>query len=117
MARSGEIKSPYPPLLKGANPRNDSKKYYVKKWTEVLILVCEFLLKTHPNEFEQKISGLRRRTGPYISKNENVLKEPIRIPNSPYFVERQLNANRMFELSRQLMALFGHDSNLHIEIR
>jgi len=95
----------------------DGKKYYVKKWTEVLILVCEFLLKTHPNEFEQKISGLRRRTGPYISKNENVLKEPIRIPNSPYFVERQLNANRMFELSRQLMALFGHDSNLHIEIR
>lgn len=94
-----------------------NKKYEVRYWIDILLLTCEFLYKTHGNEFEQKALSLRGSKRAYISKNKDELFGSRQIVGSPFYVETDLNANLIVRLSENLMTLFGYGSDLHIEIR
>ncbi len=85
-------------------------KYNVNSWKEMLIVLCDVMLTTHRNQFEQ-ILKLRGRKKPYFTKNLNELRAPEKINGTDIFVEVNLSANNIVKLSIDIISVFGYTKN------
>ena len=92
-------------------------RYEVRSWKDMLIQVCNIMLATHRNRFEQVLS-LRGRKRPYFTRNPNELRAPEKINGTDIYVEVNLSANSIVKLSIDILSLFGYTKeDLSIEIR
>jgi len=90
-------------------------KYDVRTWKDLLLQICNIMLSTHRNNFEQ-VLNLSGRKRPYFTKQPNELRSPYQINGTDIFVEVNLSSNSIVKLSREVIALFGYsESNLSIE--
>jgi hypothetical protein len=91
-------------------------RYEVRSWKDMLIQVCNIMLATHRNRFEQ-VLNLRGRKRPYFTRNSNELRAPEKINGTDIYVEVNLSANSIVKLSIDILSLFGYTKeDLSIEI-
>ena len=92
-------------------------RYEVKSWKDILIQICNIMLVTHRDRFEQVLS-LRGYKRPYFTKNSSELRSPEKINGTDIYVETQLNATDIVKRSRTILSLFGYTKDdLLIEVR
>jgi predicted type IV restriction endonuclease len=92
-------------------------KYEVKTWKDMLIQICNIMLATHRDRFEQ-VLNLTGRKRPYFTKTLNELRIPERINGTDIYIEVNLGANSIVKLSRDVLSLFGYTKDdLSIEVR
>lgn len=90
-------------------------KYPVKTWKEMLIKIAEILYTFHKGEFD-KVFSLVGTHRVYFSRNPKGMREPRRISGSDIFIETNLSANFIVELTKRLISLFGYkEEDLVIE--
>jgi predicted type IV restriction endonuclease len=88
----------------------NNNTYEVRCWIDVLVRISEILYQTHKKDFNQVLS-LAGRKRPYYTKNSSLLRSPQSIEGCNIFVEANLSANNIVQLSRDAIALFGYSSN------
>lgn len=92
-------------------------KYKVRTWRDMLIQVCNIMVATHRDRFEQVLNLVGRKR-PYLTKNPNELRAPERISGTEIYVEVNLSANSIVKLSRDIVSLFGYtNDDLLIDVR
>ena len=89
--------------------------FSVNVWVDVLMTVCEVMVKNHLDQIEHLFS-FRGRKRVYFSKASTELKKPRRIKGTSVFVETNLSANSIVSHSRKIISLFGYSSQ-DLEIR
>ncbi len=82
-------------------------KYEVRSWRSMLTQVCNIMLATHRDRFEQ-VLNLRGRKRPYFTRNPNELRAPEKINETDIYVEINLSANSIVKLSIDILSLFGY---------
>ena len=85
----------------------NNKTYEVRYWIDVLVKVSEILCQTHRQDFNQVLSLVGRKR-PYFTKNPSLLRSAQPIEGSKIFVEANLSANNIVQLSNDAIALFGY---------
>ena len=92
-------------------------RYEVKSWKGMLIQICNIMLATHGDRFEQVLS-LRGYKKPYFTKNLSELSAPERINGTDIYAETHFSANDIVKHSRTILSLFGYTrDDLLIEVR
>lgn len=92
-------------------------KYEVKTWKDLLIQICNIMLATHRDRFEQVLNLVGRKR-PYFTRNPNELTIPERINGTDIYVEVNLSANSIVKHSRDVLSLFGYTKDdFLIEVR
>jgi len=86
------------------------KRYEVKSWKDMLIRICNIVYGEQRDKFERVLT-LRGRKKPYFTKNPKELRAPKRIPGTDVYVETNLSANAIVELSRKILSLLGYNEN------
>ncbi|RLG27098.1 restriction endonuclease subunit R [Methanosarcinales archaeon] len=91
--------------------------YEVRTWKDMLMEICNIMVNTHRNSFEQVLNLVGRKR-PYFTKSPDELRIPERINGTDIYVEVNLSANSIVKLSRDILALFGYGTDdLSIEVR
>jgi len=83
----------------------------VKSWKELLLGLCDILLAEIGHIEFQKVLQLEGTKRPYFSKDPNSLREPKKIKNTDVYVETNLSANSIVQLSKIVISLFGYQDN------
>jgi len=83
----------------------------VKSWKELLLGLCDVLLAEVGHIEFQKVLQLEGTKRPYFSKDPNPLREPKKINNTDIYVETNLSANSIVQLSKIVISLFGYQDN------
>lgn len=92
-------------------------RYEVKSWKGMLIQMCNIMLATHRDRFEQVLS-LRGYKRPYFTKNSSELRSPEKLNGTDIYVETHFNADNIVNLSRDILSLFGYTKDdLSVEAR
>jgi hypothetical protein len=92
-------------------------KYEVRTWKELLIRICNIMVTTHRDRFEQ-ILTLAGRKRPYFTRNPNELRIPERVDGTDIYAEINLSASSIVKLSIDVFSLFGYSKgDLLIEVR
>jgi len=86
------------------------KKYEVRSWIELLVLLSEELNNKHKSEFNKTLNLIGRKR-PYFSYNKNELRIPQQIKNTKIFLETNLSSNMIVKICGNLLALFGYSNN------
>jgi hypothetical protein len=93
-------------------------RYDVKSWKDMLVQICNIMLATHRDRFEQVLSlgGYKRR---YFARNPSELTPSSeRINGTDIYVETHFSATDMVKHSRTILSLFGYaKDDLSIEVR
>ncbi len=82
-------------------------RYEARSWKDMLIQVCNIMLATHKERFEQVLNLIGRKR-PYFTRNPNELMSPERINGTDIYVEVNLSANSIVKLSIDILSLFGY---------
>ena len=82
-------------------------RYEVKSWKDMLIQICNIMLATHRDRFEQVLNLVGRKR-PYFTRNQNELRAPERIDGTDIYVEVHLSSDSIVKLSIDILALFGY---------
>jgi len=85
-------------------------RYPVNSWMKMLIRITELILSKHRKQSD-KILTLVGRKRPYFSRNPNELRAPRRIDGTDIYVETDLGANSIVNLSKKIITLFGYEEN------
>ncbi len=92
-------------------------RYEVRSWKDMLMKMCNIMVNTHRNSFEQVLNLVGRKR-PYFTKSPGELRIPEQIKGTDIYVEVHLSANSIVKLSRDILALFGYGpDDLSIEVR
>ena len=92
-------------------------RYEVKSWKDMLIQICNIMLATHRDRFEQVLSLVGRKR-PYFTRNPNELRIPEMLNGTDIYIETNFGANSIVKLSKDILSLFGYTKNdLSIEAR
>ena len=92
-------------------------RYPVRSWKEMLIKITNLMLSAHREQFD-KVLNLVGRKRPYFTRNPNELRSPERINSTEIYVETNLSAKSIVNLSKNLIVLFGYRENdLSIKVR
>jgi len=85
-------------------------RYEANSWKDVLFQICNIMLATHKDQFEEvlKLSGRKR---PYFSRNPDDLRGAERINGTDIFAEVSLSADSIVRLSRSVISLFGYSED------
>ncbi len=93
------------------------RRYEVNSWKDMLVQICNIMLATHRDRFEQ-VLNLRGRKKPYFTKNPNELTRPEKISGTDIYVEVNMSANTIVRFSIDILSLFGYmKDDLSIEAR
>ena len=84
------------------------RQHEASTFRAVLQGVTELLYAEHQDEFGTATS-IRGRTRQYITTSSTDHIDPLRIGNSPYWMEGNQNADQAIGLCHRLLAHFGHD--------
>ena len=91
-------------------------EYEVRSWREMLMEICNIMVNTHRNSFEQVLNLVGRKR-PYFTKSPGELRIPEQVTGTDIYVEVNLSANSIVKLSRDILALFGYGTDdLSIEV-
>lgn len=83
------------------------ERHDVDNWIGVLSRVCELAYHKAPEEFASRVSTVRGRKRPYFSRKERgELRDAIPVPGSGIYVESNLSANAIVNLSKKVLHLF-----------
>ena len=75
------------------------------------------MLSNHREQFD-KLLRLRGRKRPYFTRNYNELRKPKRVDKTDIYVETNLSANQIVNLSKSIIELFGYkEENLSIMVK
>jgi hypothetical protein len=85
-------------------------EYDVRTWKDLLIQLCNIILSTHRDSFDQ-VLNLSGRKRPYFTREPNELRSPHQINGTNIFVEINLSSNSIVKLSQKIIALFGYSEN------
>jgi len=92
-------------------------RYNVRSWKDMIMEICNTMVNTHRNSFEQVLNLVGRKR-PYFTKSPGELRNPERVNGTDIYVEVNLSANSIVKLSRDILALFGYKKDdLLIEVR
>ncbi len=83
------------------------QSFQVSTYNDVLILVCESLLRRDSQEFS-KVLQLRGRERPYFSLRPEELRSPKQLAGANIYVETNLSANNVMKILFDVLALLGH---------
>ncbi len=93
------------------------KKYEVNSWRDMLIQICNIMLASHRDRFEQVLNLVGRKR-PYFTRNKKELRFPKIINGTDIYVETNLSANSILKLSIDILSLFGYTrDDLSIEVQ
>ena len=91
-------------------------QHSARLWKDLLTSVAKIMLELHESEFD-KVLALRGTKRQYFSRNQNELREPVKIGDSSIYAETHFSARMIVERSRKLIALFGYaPEELEIEV-
>jgi hypothetical protein len=92
-------------------------RYEARSWRDMLIQVCNIMLATHRDRFEQ-VLNLRGSKKPYFTRNPNELRIPEKIDGTDIYAEVNLSAASIVKRSIDILSLFGYTKNdIAIEAR
>ena len=95
----------------------ESESQTASSWPDLLIGVCEVMRQRHPGDFE-KILGIRGRTLPYFSRNEDDVHHPRQIGDSGIYASCQGAGVLIEGRAKRVVELFGYPSeSLTIQTR
>lgn len=87
----------------------DGTRYEVESWAQLLVQVCEIISSEHKEPFNQ-VLNIRRKSGrPYFTRTPKELMAPNQIKETGIYVETNLIASMVIDLSKQVISLFGYD--------
>lgn len=105
--------------MEGEKPtliRFDDKVYPISKWKYVIPTVCEILYDFDDKKFDEIVEKnvIHKKTStkkdntkdPILSKDKNMLNQPIEIKGTPYFAEGNISSSRARYYSKQLIELY-----------
>jgi len=93
------------------------RRYEVNSWKDMLVQICNIMLATHRDRFDQ-VLNLKGHKRPYFTRKPNELRSPEKIPGTDIYVEVNLSANSIVRLSIDIFSLFGYTKDdLSIETR
>lgn len=81
----------------------------VGSWKEAMMTVLEMLRAQNPSKFESAAPTMVGRKRPYITPDSSLLRAAERIPDTPYFVEKNLSSQMIVNLCFDLAAKLGCD--------
>ncbi|MFI5352392.1 MAG: hypothetical protein ACHQZS_05445 [Candidatus Binatales bacterium] len=79
----------------------------VSTFKEAFMSVIRALHEKHPDQFDSVVRQISGRK-PYFSDKRDDLRIPFRVENSRLFVETNLPARQVFDISYRLVEAFGH---------
>ena len=86
----------------------------VKNWKDILIEICEHL--EYRYDFVEKIEKMNEPgRKPFISKNRKNIHSPRELRNRKLFFETSYSKEDVIELSKKILEIFGHNTDLKIE--
>ncbi len=89
----------------------------VASWKEFLVKLSEILHTLHGEDFERVLS-LRGRKRPYFSRDRKELRFPELIKGTDIYVETNMSARRIVDITRRMLKLFGYPEDaLSIEVK
>jgi hypothetical protein len=86
------------------------QRYNVTTFKDILMGLCEALVRLHPNEFE-KVTTLRDRKRAYFSRNFQGMTAPAEIDHSGIYAETNLSANNMIDRCHEMLAVLGYSQD------
>ena len=93
------------------------RRYEVNSWKDMLVQICNIMLATHRDRFDQ-VLNLKGRKRPYFTRNPNELRSPEKIPGTDIYVEVNQSSNSIVRFSIDILSLFGYTkADLSIEMR
>jgi len=93
------------------------KKYNVNSWKEMLIKICEVVAEKHKEGFEIVLT-LSGPNKDYFSTNPYELLTCEKIPGTETYVDVNLSATGVVNLSHRVLSLFGYkEKDLSVETR
>jgi len=91
------------------------QRYKVDTWIEMLLKLSEMMLYKNGKDFE-KVLTLKGTKRPYFSRNQNEIRIPKKVGNSEIYLETNLGANSIVNISKRMVVLFGYnEDDLKIE--
>lgn len=95
----------------------ESESQTASSWPDLLIGVCEIMRQRHPADFE-RILGIRGRSLPYFSRNEDEVHHPRQIGDSGIYASCQGAGVLIEGRAKRVVELFGYPSDsLSIQTR
>ena len=93
------------------------KTHEVKSWKAMLLKLCDILFPKHKDEVDIVLT-LSEGDREFFSKNPYEFLTGERIPGTDLYVDVNLKAMELVELSKKILSLFGYSpSDLTIEIK
>jgi len=89
--------------------RFENHNFLVKSWRELLLSICEIMFSKVGLINFQKVLQLEGKKRPYFSKDPNALRTPEKIKNTDIYIETNLSANSIVQLSKIVISLFGYE--------
>lgn len=94
----------------------DDKEFVVTRWKDVIPTVCQILYSFDKEKFDKIVnenvihkstsSKINNMKDPIISKNPDLLNQPIHIKGSNYYAEGNISSGRARFFSKQLIKLY-----------
>ena len=94
----------------------DGERYEVKTSRQVLIQVCEYLVRDNEITFAERASKIRGRLKPLFSSSPNELRDPLQISGTRLYVEGNVDGPRAERIARRtLREVRGSDDGFRVE--
>jgi predicted type IV restriction endonuclease len=84
-------------------------EYKVDKWIYLLLQVCNIMASINKNDFDRVLELVGRKR-PYFSKDPDLLRGSRRVEDTDIYVETNLSANSIVQLSHTVISLFGYSA-------
>ena len=95
----------------------ESETQAAASWPDLLIGVCELMRQHHPDDFE-KILGIRGRSLPYFSRNEDEVHLPRQVGDSGIYASCQGAGVLIEGRAKRVVEMFGYpNESLTIQTR
>jgi len=96
----------------------DGKRYEVKSWKAMLLKLCDAVLPKNKKDEQEVLFTLSTPQREYFSKNPYQFLAGEKIPGTNIYVDTNLSARDVVELSHKMLMLFGRkESDLSIEVK
>jgi predicted type IV restriction endonuclease len=94
------------------------KRYEVKSWKAMFLKLCDVVLPKHRKDELEVLFTIATPQREYFSKNPYEFLTGEKIPGTSVYVDTNLSAREVVDLSHKILTLFGQkESDLSIEVK
>lgn len=94
------------------------KRYEVKSWKAMFLKLCDVVLPKHKKDELEVLFTIATPQREYFSKNPYEFLTGEKIPGTSVYVDTNLSAREVVELSHKILVLFGRkESDLSFEVK